>query len=660
MRIGVWMVVLGLWGGLAWGQEGSPERVRDRLAGPTTDASFRAADRFAPLDWPAPSERRLASGAPGPAYWENRTDYRIDATLDAEARSVSATATITYHNHSPHELGYLWLHLEQNLFREDSVGALSKEPGSRFGYREGFEGGYDIAFVRAGGESLPLQVYDTLGRIDLAEPLAPGETFEFEIGWSFNIPPFGADRMGLEDVEQGTIFQLAQWFPAVAAYDDVHGWNALGYLGQGEFYTDFGDYDVRITAPRSHVVVSTGMLHNQAEVLTETAQRRYATALASDEAVAIRGPEEVGDASAWPAGEGPLTWRFTARDVRTFAWASSDAFIWEGAGLTVRGSALAPDGRVFVQAVYPKEALPLWADAVEMGRHSVDFHSRMWHPYPYPVAINVNGVVGGMEYPGIVFCRNRTSERGLYGVTDHEFGHAWFPMMVNTDERRHAWMDEGFNSFMNIYSRADYFGQTPPGDGRGSPRRVIERQSLPNQQPILTRPDGVWRGRLGYLAYGKPAAALWQLRENVLGHERFDRAFREYIRRWAFKRPQPEDFFRTIEDVAGADLAWFWRGWFSSTATLDQAVVGVEHEADGSWVYVDLENRGGKVMPVDLEVEYADGSTERRRLPVEIWTTTDAWTAGWNPGGREVVRVELDPDGMLPDMERENNVWERE
>ena len=637
---------------------------RDAGAGPTSDAGFRdpfsfhGTNIFAPLDWPDPDRTRTGSGAPGPDYWEQRVDYTIDAVLHEAERSVSATATVTYHNNSPDALDYMWLHLEQNLFRADSTGALTKEPGSRFGYREGFHGGFDIEYVRSGGKDLALHVYDAMGRIDLPEPIAPGAMYTFEIGWTFNIPPFGADRLAMEDVDQGTIFEIAQWFPAVAVYDDVDGWNTMGYLGQGEFYTDYGDFDVRITSPRSHVVVSSGVLKNAGEVLTPAAQERLGEALAGDETVTIRTAAEVGQASSWPAGDGPLTWRFTARDVRTFAWASSAAFIWDAAGLTIEDSPLAPNNRVLVEAVYPNEGQDTWKEAVQMARHAIGFNSKMWHAYPYPVAVNVNGRVGGMEYPGIVFCGGRHSREGLYGVTDHEFGHNWFPMLVNSDERRYAWMDEGFNTFINIYTRGDFFGNSP-GNGRGSAEDFLSNQAQNNQQPMMTYPDNIWRGRLGYLGYGKPADALWQLRENVLGHERFDRAFREYIDRWAFKHPQPSDFFRTIEDVAGMDLSWFWRGWFYSTATLDQAVVNVENKDDGSWVYVDLENRLDMVMPVTLEVEYDDGAVETRDLPVEIWVTTNAWTVGWDPAGRKVERVTVDPKGILPDSDRSNNEWKR-
>ncbi len=632
------------------------------VAGATSDAGFRTAGPdgttiFSPLDLPAASVVRLGSGAPGPAYWQQRADYRIDATLHESEQAVSATGTITYHNNSPDTLGFIWLHLEQNLFRADSLGSLSKEPGSRFGYREGFEGGYEIGPVTVNGTPVELHVHDTLGRIDLPNPLEPGRSITIDLSWRFNVPPFGVDRLAIDEVEQGAIFQIAQWFPAVSVYDDVHGWNTLPYLGQGEFYTNFGDYEVSITAPRSHVVVATGVLTNAAEVLTTAARERLDRAVTSDETVVIRRAEDVGVPASWPAGDGPLTWRFSASNARTFAWASSAAFVWDAAGLDVRGSAQAPNGRVLVQSAYPKEALPLWDEATQMARHAINFNSRQWHPYPYPTAVNVNGRVGGMEYPMIVFCAERRNERGLYGVTDHEFGHTWFPMMVNTDERRYAWMDEGFNSFMNVYTIRDRYGEQAR-DRRSDVDAFTAQMTRGQQQPIApTYADHVWCGRLGFLMYGKPAAALVLLREEVLGEERFDAAFRAYIDRWAFKHPQPADFFRTMEDVAGADLAWFWRGWFLSTATLDQAVTGVEHSDDGSWVRVHLASRRDMVMPVRMRVSYDCGTVEDRRLPAEIWATTSLWTDGWNPGGRRVVEVVVDPGNALPDADRSNNRW---
>lgn len=633
----------------------------------------RAETIFTPLDLPAPSELRLASGAPGPAYWQQRADYAIDATLDEERRRIHATAVITYTNNSPHELDYLWLHLEQNLFRADSVGSRMVPPNTRFANRTGFEGGFEIESVRLagpveGGERNPsapvgpgadlaLHVYDTVGRIDLPVPVRPrGGRLVIEIRWSFTIPTYGADRMGIDAAARGPIFQIAQWFPAVAVYDDVHGWHTDPYLGQGEFYTDFGDFDVRLTVPRSHIVVATGELANPADVLTPAQLERLDAARHSAGTVVIRAEEEVDDPASRPPGDGPLTWRFTASNVRTFAWASSRAFLWDAAFLDTSGPVRADGSRAgtLVQSVYPGEALRTWPGSTAMLRSAIDGYNRRWFVYPYPTATNVNGIVGGMEYPMIIFCGGRRDERGLFGVTTHEIGHNWFPMIVSSDERRHAWMDEGFNTFINFYSWEERFGTS---DGRrGNARPFADSMLLPDQQPMDTPADQVRRDRLGILQYEKTSVGLVMLREVILGPERFDRAFREYIRRWAFRHPQPADFFRTIEDVSGAELSWFWRGWFLETGTLDQAVESVTHSGQGR-PRAALRNLGRLVMPVEMEVRYNDGSTETRRLPVEVWYTSDRWVAEWDAGGRRVVALTLDPRGVLPDTNPSNNAW---
>lgn len=674
---------LGAWGcacRTATDETASPaeqEANRFRAPGPR-----QAQTIFSPLPWPAASDLRLASGVPGPAYWQNRADHRIEAALDAEQRVVEGREVIVYHNNSPHDLDYIWLHLEQNLFHPESRGARMTTPGARFGNRDDFVGGFELSRVAVrpagGGDWLDrsdLHVHDTLGRVDLDGPLGPGERVEIAIEWTFNVPPYGSDRMGVEEVEQGTIFQLAQWFPTVVKYDDVHGWNTMPYLGAGEFYTEFGDYEVAITVPREYLVGATGMLVNADEVLTSEQLERLERARQTPETVVLRSAEEVGRADSRPDGEGPLTWRFAAEDVRTFAWTASDAFIWDAA--TVRGG----EARTLVQSLYPKEALPLWEQSTEMLRFAIEGYNDRWFEYPYPAAINVNGIVGGMEYPMIIFCRNRTSERGLYGVTTHEIGHNWFPMIVSTDERRHVWMDEGFNSFINIYSNMEWWGEDGPS-GRGNPRGIVEGMLREEQQPIVTYPDQIRAGRLGFLGYAKPATGLYILREYVLGHERFDFAFRRYIHEWAFKSPQPADFFRCMEDGAGEDLTWFWRGWFYETGVLDQAVAEVtdaesiragfaERAEEGrrrrgprpedipdDLVRVRFLNERELVLPLEFEVTYDDGTSELRRLPVEIWFGGDEWTTQWRTGGRRIVRIVVDPRELTPDVDPGNNVWE--
>ena len=613
---------------------------------------------FAPLDLPAANNARLGSGAPGPDYWQNRVDYAIEAALDAPNQRLDASMRITYHNNSPHPLDFLWIQLEQNLFTPDSCGALTRNPGGVMKQNtEELKGGYDLANVSARGQELTVNVYDTLARVELPEPIAPGASFEFDLEYAFDMPPH-LRRMGAEEVEDGVIFEYAQWFPHVCKYDDVSGWNTLPYLGTGEFYTDFGNFDVALTVPASHLVGASGELLNASEVLTPDQQERLATAMTTPEPVTIRSADEVEDSQSRPRGRDTLTWRFRAEDVRTFAWATSEAFVWDACAATI--TTLDGDERtVLCQSLYPREA-GAWSPDDEGGgstryvRHSIEHYSETLYPYPYPSMINVNGPEGGMEYPGIVFCGSRNNAKGLFGVTDHEVGHTWFPMIVNTDERRHVWMDEGFNSFINMYSKAAWY-ETDIDSSRYK-RQTIQANTEENPMAIATAPDQVWGRWLGRLGYRKPAYGLYLLREVILGPERFDAAFRGYVHRWAFKSPQPTDFFRSMEDAAGADLAWFWRGWFLETASLDQSIDDVQVADDGQ-ASATLTNHGRLVLPVHMRVTYSDDSVDNRILPVEAWHSTNRWRAWWNTDGRTIKRVELDPEGLLPDENTGNNIW---
>ncbi len=614
---------------------------------------------FAPLDLPRADEQRRGSGAPGNDYWQQRCDYVINARLTPEDKRLTADMRVRYHNQSPHALDYLWVQLEQNLFRPDSRGSRSRpRSGSPMAaLPDDFEGGYQIRDVRAGDTELTCDIDDTLMYIELPKPIQPGATFEFSLGFSFQMPPY-LRRMGAQDVAAGQIFEYAQWFPHVCVYDDVHGWNTLNYLGTGEFYTNFGDYEVNITVPGSYLVGATGTLLNPEEVLTSEQQSRLAKAKTSDETVFIRGPDEVGDPASRPTG-GERTWRFRAENVRTFAWAASDAFIWDACRARISDLDGSPR-TVLCQSLYPAEAKVWGPDGEDGGstqfvRHAVEFYSDFLYPYPYPQMTNVNGPEGGMEYPMIVFCGARTNPRGLFGVTDHEVGHNWFPMLVNTDERRHVWMDEGFNTFINRYSSEAFYGEDKRK--RTAAANIVRIMVDDRQQPIVTYPDQIRGGRLGALGYAKTGAGLVLLREYVLGPERFDRAFRRYIRRWAFKSPRPSDFFRSMEDVAGEDLAWFWRGWFMQTGTLDQSVIEVNNvKADHALVVIG--NLGDLVMPAEFEVTCHDGSTSRHRIPVEAFFTRNIARHRVDLGQRGIVTgVRLDPEGWLPDVEPANNAW---
>jgi len=641
----------------------APVFAQDELVAPTN------AEMFAPLDLPTPTPYRAASGRPGPAYWQQRADYDIDVRLDPDNHRVAGSETITYTNNSPQALDFLWLHLEQNLFAPDSRGAALTPAGSRW---EGSfpEGGVTldrVEIVHDGKTYAPeYLVDDTRMRLDLQAPLAAnGASLAIKIDWSFVVPEYGADRMGRLDVEGGTVYELAQWYPRMVVFDDVNGWNALPYLGQGEFYLEFGTFEVDIFVPTAYTVVATGELQNPAEVWTAEQQRRLADARESAERVYIVAPDELD--TAHPQGRPTTTWRFRADDVRDFAWAASNRFILDAAGAETEAA-----GDVLIMSAYPPEGIsedpsePGWEEATRFGRASVLNNSR-WLSYPYPVAISVAGVVGGMEYPMLHFSSVEARGQALFGVIDHEIGHNWFPMIVASDERRHAWMDEGFTSFLNTFSARTFYDENPDTtiahyrEGMNARvNRLVQRdtvvalmQSGPMQdQPIMTPADQIRRPSLGFLAYRKPAVGLLMLREFVLGPERFDAAFVEYTDRWAYKHPQPADFFRTIEDVSGEDLDWFWRGWFMTTETLDQVIAGVESTGDGA--VISVENRGGLVMPAELDVTYADGTTERIRVPVEAFYKTDTVTVAADGA---IASVRLDPDDLLPDVDEINDVW---
>ncbi len=643
----------------------TPAYARELDYGPIDESSRRPAgigvdSFFEPMDYATANERRLGSGAPGPDYWQQRVDYDIDVRVEPEADLITGDMRVTYHNNSPHRLDYFWIQLEQNLFNPKSLGARAHTPGGILRGRPTFEGGYTIPSIRSGGRDLEFDVYDTLARVELPDPIEPGEVWSYELEWSFEVPPY-LRRMGAEEVEQGKIFELAQWFPHACNYDDVSGWNTLPYLGTGEFYTNFGTYTVDITVPSTYTVVATGDLLNESEVLGPIVRERLSQAMASDEPVWIISADEVGDESLLARTDGESTWRFRAEDVRTFAFATSDAFLWDAC----KADVIEEDGTtraVRVQSLYPKEAEVWSADHEDGGstrviKHSIEFYSDWLYPYPYSHMTNVNGPEGGMEYPMIVFCGSRTSVGGMQGVTDHEVGHTWFPMIVNTDERRHIWMDEGFNTFINIYARADRKGQEINTDRHQ--RQSLEVARATNPQPVVLPPDYMWRRWRGNLGYRKTGMGMVLLRELILGPDRFDRAFGEYVDRWAFKSPQPDDFFRSMEDSAGMDLGWFWKGWFLGTGAADFAVESAELAEDGESGYVTFLNLGDLVLPLPYRITYEDGTVEQHELPVQSWAQADRWRAIHDAKGREIVKVEIDPMLLIPEDDKENNVWER-
>ena len=567
---------------------------------------------------PTPNTYRAATGEPGPDYFQQRADYVIDVALDEDARRVSAAETIFYTNNAPLPLRYVWVQLDQNRFADGSLARLS-ETASTAGTRRqaGGQGdelgmgtlarqmaldavahGFEIEAVQgADGAPLPYTVVDTLMRVDLPAPLGTGETFELDIDWSFNIideptiggrggyEPFPVDAAP-EDVEDA-IFFLAQWFPRVAAYTDYEGWHTKPFLGRGEFTLEFGDYDVAITVPDDHVVSATGVLQNPGEVLTAQMQARLAEAETAENPVFIVTPEEARANEASPAN-GTRTWRYSAQNVRDFAWASSRKFVWDAMGFEQPG---AENERVMAMSFYPNEAEPVWSRySTEAVIHTMEVYNRFAFDYPYPTAQSVNTWErGGMEYPMITFNGYRpdggeespdevTYSRGikysLIGVIIHEIGHIYFPMTVNSDERQWTWMDEGINTFLEYVAEIEWEEDYPAFRGETNVLDYIPSyMTSTNQVPIMTNSDSILQ--FGPNAYSKPAAGLTVLRETVLGRELFDPAFREYSRRWKFKRPTPADFFRTMEEVSGTDLDWFWRGWWFTTDHVDVALSSV-------------------------------------------------------------------------------------
>lgn len=707
---------------------------------------------------PTPTSTRAASGAPGHRYWQQKVDYSIEVALDEDTRRIDGREHITYHNHSPDTLRYLWVQLENNRFRADSAGNLTaKAPDLSGGMSfealhkrfasAAFDGGHTITEVSHHGQGLPHVIVDTMMRVDLPQPLAPGQAFEFHVGWNFivNDSSVVRSRAGAEYFEDdgNWLFELAHWYPRLAVYDDVNGWQNKQFLGAGEFALEFGDFDVRITVPSDHIVASTGVLQNPDEVLTATQRERLAQAMEEGN----NGPTmivtlEEAEANEQERASGTKTWHFQADNVRDFAWASSRKFLWDCWGV-YSGDKERRDGHmVAAMSYWPKEGEPMWSKfSTHAVVHTLEVYSRYTFAYPYPVAISVNGPVGGMEYPMICFNGPRPepdgtySERtkyGLIGVIIHEVGHFYFPMIVNSDERQWAWMDEGINTFVQHLAEVEWDDHYK--SWWGEPSQIVGYMTSEEQVPIMTQSDSILS--YGNNAYGKPMTALNILRETILGRELFDFAFAEYARRWKFKRPQPADFFRTMEDASAVDLDWFWHGWFYTTDHVDLALAKVDWyqlstldpevenaikreardaepetimekrnapipkrfdvfpelkdfydsydplattpkqqkdylrlyasldawereqlEADWQFYILEVENRGGLVMPILLRLDFEDGTSEERRIPAEVWRRNSEVVKTLVTTDRPLKGIVLDPRLETADAVLDNNFW---
>jgi hypothetical protein len=631
---------------------------------PTSDYSYH--ESFGPPFYSKNgTEFRAADGQPGPKYFQNRADYVLAAKLDDKTNEITGSEVLTYTNNSPQNLGFLWMQLDQNLFKLDSRGTAIVPPaGSRnWGRGETFEAGYKIKSVKAVdakgvATDVKFLISDTRMQVFMPKQVtANGGVAKLKIEYSFVSPNYGSDRMGYLDDKKsknGKIYTVAQWYPRMCVYDDVMGWNTQPYTGPGEFYLEYGDFDLSITAPANHIVVASGELLNPTEVYTPEQQKRWAQAATSEKTVVIRSAAEVTDAKSRPAGKSTLTWHFKIKNARDASWASSSAFIIDAAKMDL------PSGKKSIAiSAYPVESdgQDAWARSTEYVKKSIEYNSAKWFEFPYPAATAVAGIVGGMEYPGIVFCGYTAKKGGLWGVNDHEFGHTWFPMIVGSNERLYGWMDEGFNTFINTLSTAD-FNKGEYNRKPGDMHKTALTLTNPTLEPVLSQPANLKEKNTGILLYFKPGVGLTMLREQILGPERFDFAFQTYIKRWAFKHPTPDDFFRTMENASGESLQWFWRGWFLNNWRLDVAVSDVKYiDNDASkGAMITIDNLGKMAMPVTLEIKTKSGKTDRIKLPVEIWERNATWTFKY-PSTEEIDSVTYDPDKVLPDYNPDNNVW---
>jgi Peptidase family M1 domain len=631
-------------------------------AAPTTrKPAYDPLTTFAPLSMPDPVNRyRSSNGAPGPDYWQNNADYEIHAALDPVKKELSATEVITYTNNSPDALTSLWLQLDQNTYRRDSRSAAAD--GSE---QMEFTDGYLLDSVEVDSDSqhgkADYAVSDTRLQIPLAQALrAHGGRLRIRIHYHYTIPGLFGGRTSWVESPKGDIYDIAQWYPRMAVYDDLHGWDTQPYLFN-EFYLEYGHFDYYVTVPSTMIVAGSGELQNPNEVLTKTALERLDQARDSDRTVVIRSPADIDDPAGTQNGSGKRTWHFRMEKTRDVAFSASNAFVWDAARIRLPGG-----GRAMAMSFYPVESAgdAAWGRSTEYLKHAVEEFSNRWSVYPYPVAVNVAGGSTGMEYPGLLFDGIKDKGKDLFWITAHEIGHTWFPMIVGFNERRNAWMDEGFNTFIDI-EESDAFqngvygpkrdSEYAPGGGHPADE-ILQVLNDPDAPVILSRADTIKEKYRHPITYFKSALGLTILREQILGPQRFDRAFKKFIRDWSFRHPSPSDFFRAMESEGGEDLSWFWRGWYMNNWTLDLAVEGVKFTNGDA--QITIANRGQLVMPATIRVGFEGGSSTQIHLPVETWIQNPTYTLHLKTQ-QPVVSVVIDPDHAIPDNDRANNEWKK-
>ncbi len=627
-----------------------------------TTSNYNPAALFAPQFYTDKgNEFHSANGEPGPKYWQNRADYTIKVAVDTANKTISGTVSILYINNSPDALQYLWLQLDQNTYKKEARSNFftGRVPGPNQ-----HTTGYTIESVALDYgdvvKDVPFVITDTRMQVRLPHALGKG-SLKLRIKYHYTIPGAFGNRTDYVNTKNGTIYEIAQWFPRMCVYDDNRGWDTLPFLGAGEFYLDYGDFDYQVTVPWDIIVAGSGELVNPKEVLTAKQIARLDAARASDKTVMIRSLSEITDPASRPVNKGTLTWHYKMQNTRDVAFGASKAYVWDAARVNLPGGK-----KSLAMSVYPAESVgpDAWDRATEYLKKSIEYFSEKWFVYPYPVAINEAGIAGGMEYPGIVFDGITDKGKELYWVTAHEIGHNWFPMIVGSDERRFGWMDEGFNTFIDIYA-SDEFNKgeyAPKRDGEYAPDggnpadEIIPILNDPASPPIMTAADATPEKYRHPLVYFKPAFGLVLLREQILGKDRFDYAFRNYISKWAFKHPQPDDFFRSMESGAGEDLSWFWKGWFYNNWVSDIAIIDAKNigSDETKGVRITVVSKEKLPMPFTVELKYKDGSKKRHYLPVETWLQRKVVTVTL-PDSKDVDSVTIDPDNALPDLNRGNN-----
>ncbi len=609
------------------------------------------------------NEFRSANGAPGAKYWQNRADYKLQAAIDTVKNMLSCNETIYYTNNSPDSLQSVWLELDQNTYREDARSNFYSDFGSAR-HTNGFQ--FESITVTYKGKDFIADyiINDTRMQIRLPEALASKSKIDISIKYYYTIAIFGG-RNDYVLTKNGKIYEIAQWYPHVCVYDDLEGWSTLPFLGSGEFYCEYGDFDYTVTVPNDMIVAGSGELQNEKEVLSEQQIQRLKDARNSDKTVMIRTIDEVNRRVAHSISSGTKTWHFKITNARDVAFGASKAYVWDAAKVNLPGGK-----KSLAMSVYPVESAgdSAWGRATEYLKKSIEHFSEKWFVYPWPVAVNEAGNAGGMEYPGIVFDGWHDKAGELYWVTAHEIGHNWFPMIVGSNERRYAFMDEGFNTFIDVYAAADFNnGEYAPkrdgeyAPGKGNPAdEIIPYLKDADAPTMMDRADEFTEKYRHPIEYFKPAFGLVLLREVILGHDRFDYAFKKYIERWAFKHPAPDDFFRTMDNEAGEDLTWFWREWFQNNWQLDVAVQSVSYKDNNykNGVEITIANLQKMAMPCTVEIVLKDGNKQELALPVETWMQSEVHTIHLQTT-QPLQSVTIDPANMLPDSNRGNNSWKQ-